>query len=201
MHSGKPLRMFIAGLALAATAGAACAGNTDGMEITRIAVPGVGTVPYQQLFEAVSEPGEALDAFMLRVAPRLRAYSDATGYEACGVIARNDQGQYGVVVGTNHAHIACVNLSRIVPAGMRATGETIHSHGGDRAVAASKVDLQLMGKRLAKMGGTTRAIITVHGQKLDAFSPTDFEGGPGYLAAPEGRLLHQSGKGTTREVR
>lgn len=40
----------------------------------------------------------------------------------------------------------------------------------------------------------------VHGQTLTAFSPDDFSGGPGYLAMPRGKVLHQQGKGTERDL-
>ena len=101
-------------------------------EVQRIRIPGLGMLDYQRLFEVVSEPGESLDAFALRISPRLRDFSDESEFEACGVIATDGQGGYGIVVGTNRSHIACANffLSRL-PAGMKATEQTIHSHGVD----------------------------------------------------------------------
>jgi hypothetical protein len=51
------------------------------------------------------------------------------------------------------------------------------------------------------MGGAGRAAVYVNGQTLDAFSTVDFHGGPGYLAIPGGRVLHQAGgKSSVREV-
>ncbi|MBN8224822.1 MAG: hypothetical protein J0L89_08405 [Xanthomonadales bacterium] len=160
-------------------------------EVQRLQVPGIGRLDYQRLFEALSDPGESLDAFVLRISPRLRAYSDETGFEACGVLATNGE-RFGVVVGSNRAHIACANFDSFTPTGMTPTGQTIHSHGKDRPSRANKNDLALMGQQLAALGGAGKAMVTVAGQALDAFSSTDFHGGPGYLATPAG-VLHQQG--------
>lgn len=168
-------------------------------DVQRVRIPGIGVVDYQRLFEVVSEPGESLDAFALRIGPRLRAYSDSTGFEACGVLATDGQ-RFGAVVGSNRAHIACANFEAFVPAGMKPTGQTLHSHGNDRPSRANKNDLALMGQQLAAQGGTGKALVTVAGQALDAFSVTDFKGGHGYLATPAG-LLHQQGSlGSVRTV-
>ena len=163
--------------------------------VERLNVPGIGRLDYQRLFEAVSEPGESLDAFAARVAPRLRAFSDASHFEACGVLATDGE-RFGVVVGTNRAHIACANFSSKVPAGMRATGETIHSHGTDRAFSANRNDKELSPSQMADTRGGIRGVA---GQTLDAFSPADYHGGPGYLATPSG-VIHQRGKGSDRKI-
>ncbi|WLA07600.1 hypothetical protein MO328_14450 [Xanthomonas translucens] len=153
------------------------------------AVPGVGRVDYQRLFEALSEPGESLDAFAQRIGPRLRAYSDETGFEACGVLA-SDGDRFGVVIGTNHSHVACVNFASKIPAGFQPTVETIHSHGGEKTFAASSTDVLLLGKDA--FGSRSRTSLRVTGQNLRMFSKTDYQGGAGCLATPDG-VIHQAG--------
>ena len=185
---------FLAGGLLALLAFPSLADDTAG-PVERVQIQGVGSVEYQRLFEAVSEPGESLDAFAARVAPRLRAFSDASHFEACGVLATDGE-RFGVVVGTNRAHIACANFSSKVPAGMRATGETIHSHGTDRAFSANRNDKELSPSQMADTRGGIRGVA---GQTLDAFSPADYHGGPGYLATPSG-VIHQRGKGSDRKI-
>lgn len=169
--------------------------NIEGVT-QRVEIPGIGVVDYQQLFEVVSDPGESLDEFAARIGPQLRAFSDATEFEACGVIATDGE-RFGVVVGTNRAHIACVNFSSKAPNGMTATNETIHSHGVDDRFVANRNDKMLQGQVFQGRVG----IMSVNGQKLDNFSGMDIQSGPGYLAAPNGVVLHQAGKnGTTRVV-
>lgn len=160
----------------------------------RIRIPGMGVVDYEFVFEAVSEPGESMDAFAARIGPQLREFSDRTGYEACGVIATDGQ-RFGAVIGSNRSHVACANFSAKVPAGMRATEETIHSHGLERGFRANRNDLTLQGQMFAGKAG----LRGVAGQRLAEFSEMDYEGGPGYLATPSG-VLYQSGKGTVRSV-
>lgn len=163
--------------------------------IERIQIRGIGTVDYQHLFTAISEPGESMDHFAFRLAPRLREFSDATGFEACGVIATDGE-RFGAVIGSNHAHIACANFSSKVPAGMEPTTQTIHSHGTDQQFSANRNDKALQGEQLAGARGGIRGVA---GQRLDAFSAMDYHGGPGYLATPNG-VIHQRGRGTSREV-
>lgn len=165
--------------------------------IKRLNVPGIGSVEYQRLFTETSQEGESLDAFAARIAPRIRAYSDATGFEACGVLA-TDGTRFGVVMGSNRAHIACANFSSFVPKGMKATNETIHSHGTDVSFTANRNDKALSPEQMA---GARSMLRGVAGQRLDAFSSMDYAGGPGYLAAP-GQVLHQNGKpGSSRIVK
>ena len=184
---------FLAVLALAFLASPVLA--SDYGPIERVQIRGLGTVDYQHLFTDTGAPGESMDDFAARIAPRLRAYSDETGFEACGVIA-SDGERFGAVIGSNRAHIACANFAAKVPAGMRATGETIHSHGTDRAFSANRNDKALSPEQMA---GARSGIRGVAGQRLDAFSAMDYHGGPGYLATPGG-ILHQHGKGTARTV-
>ena len=82
-------------LALASFSALAHEGATNPIE--QIDVRGLGRLEYQHLFTEASVEGETLDAFVLRISPRLRAFSDATGFEACvGVARRGDR--HGVVM-------------------------------------------------------------------------------------------------------
>lgn len=166
--------------------------TTDSIKVN---VGGV-KVTYSPLFEMRSEEGETMDQFALRVGVRLRAWSNETGFEACGVIAQVSN-QYGVIIGTNSAHIACTNIHSLVPNGMTATQETIHSHGRDEAFGANRADKALMGGQLS---GARGAYISVNGQVIDRFSEKDFEGGAGYLAAGTDFVLHQSSRQTVRRI-
>ena len=168
--------------------------EVDRAPVEYVRIPGIGRVAYQFLFEEISEQGESLDAFALRIGPRLRAYSDETGYEACGVLATDGE-LFGVVIGSNRAHIACANFNALRPMGMKPTGQTIHSHGVDGRFHANRNDVALQGQFFAGQMG----IKSVAGQKLNAFSNMDYEGGPGYLATPTG-VIHQQGEGTVRQV-
>lgn len=162
--------------------------------IERIRIRGMGVVDYEFIFEAVGEPGESMDAFAARIGSQLREFSDRTGYEACGVIATDGQ-RFGAVIGSNRSHVACANFSAKVPAGMRATEQTIHSHGREKGFNANRNDMILQGQFFQGQVG----LRGVAGQNIRDFSQMDYEGGPGYLATPSG-VIHQSGKGTVREV-
>lgn len=147
-----------------------------------------GVVEFERLFEAVGEPGESPDALALRVAPRLRAYSDATGFEACGVLA-TDGARFGVVVGSTRSHAACGSFLEAVPAGMEATAETIHSHRTGGVYRANENDAALMGGRVGQRFKSASP---------DEFSREDFHA-PGYLVGARG-VWHQAGRRTARQV-
>lgn len=183
------------GSAVAKDAAARVSGAELG-QVQKIRVQGIGEVPYQRLFEVVSDAGESMDAFALRVGPRLRAYSDQTGYEACGVIATDGE-RFSVVVGTNHAYLVCINLGSLVLDGARHAGATIHSHGKQGRFNPSRTDMLLMARNFA--GQSRQGLIVVHGQAANAFSDEDKKSGPGYLAGTDGRVFFQ-GAGTWREV-
>ena len=185
---------FLAGGLLALLAFPSLADDTAG-PVERVQIRGVGSVEYQRLFEAVSEPGEAMDAFVLRIAPRLRAYSDETGFEACGVLATDGE-KFSIVVGTNFGYMVCVNSSTFVVDGFRHAGATLHTHGRQGRFTPSRADRLLMAESFA---GQRASLAVVHGQALNAFSDADIRSGAGYLAGSDGRVFYQS-KGTYREV-
>lgn len=178
---------FLVGGLLALLAFPSLASDTAG-PVERVQIRGGDSVEYQLLFEAVSETGEALDAFVLRIAPRLRAYSDETGFEACGVLA-TDGDRFGIIVGTNRSHAACGNADTFVPAGMKPVGQTLHSHRTGGMYRANKNDRALIGGRVGKGYRATEA---------DTFSAADFTA-PGYLVG-SGAVWHQIGKRTVRRV-
>jgi hypothetical protein len=165
---------------------------------------GVFRVPYEHIADLKSQPGESEHAFLKRIGPQLRAYADQTGYEACGVIGSDGQGNYGVVLGSSHAHLSCINKAVRVLPGMTSTGETIHTHGKQGGFTMSKIDKimfvldqdNLTAAAGLDPNGMTQ--VTVHGQDRFHFSGEDF-GNPGYLATPDG-LLYQHGPGTEQAV-
>lgn len=145
---------------------------------------------WQHIEDFSSAPGETKEAFLTRIAPALRAYSDKTGFEACGAIGTDGKGAFAVVLGSSRSHIACVSYHNRVAAGMVSTGETIHSHGTTGSFNFNRVDKALYGDG-EKVG---IILMPAHSQVLDRFSPTDLAGGPGYLATPTGLIYQAGGK-------
>ncbi|GAP66838.1 hypothetical protein MBSD_n2153 [Mizugakiibacter sediminis] len=151
--------------------------------------------PVDRVTTLTSAPGEGKVAFLSRAAKTFRAFSDRTGYEACAEIA-TDGARFGLVVTTSHSHIGCAVNRALVPSGMTATGESIHSHGINTAFHPSRVDRMFLGIPL-----TARAdAAIVGGQDPEHFSETDFAGAHGYLATPSG-LKYQDGAGSERVVK
>lgn len=167
--------------------------NVD--EIERLEIPGIGKLDYQRLGVEFGSPGETLDAFALRIGPRLREYSDATGFEACGMLATDGE-RYGVILGSNLSHVSCVNFGSFVPPLFRSTGLTIHSHGTSGRVRANRSDILLMGGAELRMDKTK----IVGGQYIDQFSEMDFQGGAGYLAIPGGAIFQNGSAYAIRKI-
>lgn len=156
--------------------------------VKRVPVPGYGEIDYQRLFEEISEVDEELDAFVLRIAPMLRDYTEKAGFEACGLLATDGQ-RFGVVVGSTLAHAACGSFLEAVPEGMTPTGETIHSHRVGGMYRANESDHFLTGVRV---GARFRA------GSPDEFSREDYHV-PGYLVGAGG-VWHQAGRRSVRQV-
>ncbi|HHA2423514.1 TPA: hypothetical protein ACOD9U_001316 [Stenotrophomonas maltophilia] len=151
------------------------------------------------LAEIVSEPGEGLEAFMLRLAPVLDRHTRESGHEVCGMVAQSsDTERFGVRLGTTKGAMTCSMSRANVPLGMRALKLSIHSHPHTRSVLPTAADVSfyaenpLSSGRMVKRGRSER----VGGAY---FSSGDYAAGPGYLVA-EGQLLYQEGKGTERNL-
>jgi hypothetical protein len=155
----------------------------------------VQSLPYQHLFDVQSSPGESQDAFVVRIAPQLRAWSDTTKMEACASISVKD-GIYAAVVGTSKSHLGCAIYSAKRPEGFAFTGDSIHSHGGNNRFRMNDAD-----RIFQNVSGDARSGYTavVYGQELSSFSETDLHGAPGYLATING-VMYQDGKGHIRTV-
>lgn len=153
-------------------------------------------LPYNQISVEVSQPGESLDEFVVRIAPVLDAFTAQTEREACGVLAQDAQGRYATVIGSVQASLSCATSTDNVPEGFVPIGQTIHSHpstpdvhptGSDQALQQMFGIRAVPYKRVEKNPGSR------------GFSQVDFQAGPGYLVVA-GRILHQEGLRTTREV-
>ncbi len=153
--------------------------------------------PPQPVGEFVSEPGEALADFIVRIAPALDQHTRASGHEVCGMVAADSE-RYGVRLGTTKGAMTCSMSRSNVPAGMRALTVSIHSHPHTRSVLPTSADVAfyaenpLSSGRMVKRGRSER----VGGAY---FSNGDYAAGPGYLVA-EGQVLYQEGKGTERNL-
>lgn len=173
--------------------------NASAMEaeepVRQVSIAGVGVIDYQRLFTVQSNEGETMDQFAYRIAPRIKAYSEETGFEACGVIAQKDD-KFSVIVGTNFGYVVCVNSRSLVVEGFQHAGATIHSHGKQGRFNPSKTDQLFMGQHFT---GRHQNLTVVHGQAQNDFSDEDRKSGAGYLAGTNGRLFYQN-KGKTREI-
>ena len=131
----------------------------------------------------------SLNELLAQAATFQRKFTDDTGFEACGAIATDDAGQFGIVVTTNNAHMGCLNYHDRVPAGMHSTGLTIHTHGRDRTFRLNEADQLFVGIPRDK---TARGY---NREAVNHFSAGDYKGGAGYLATDDG-VLFQNGQGT-----
>lgn len=163
--------------------------------IEKIFIEGVGVVVHENV-EIFSVESDDMHAFAGLAAQRMLAYSQATGYEACGIIAKG-HGRLGIVITSNHSHIACAVHEDKTPHGMTSTGADIHSHGLG-AVKMNRQDMMFSGIRLGARDRHLQG--TVYGQNRNRFSAVDLTAGPGYLAAPNGTLYHD-GKGQISLIR
>lgn len=148
-------------------------------------------VPVVHLGTVYSVPGETREHFLGRVGRALRAFSDATGFEACSEVYGDSAGNSAVYVITAESHVSCPIVAASLD-GYRPQHVTIHSHGGEGSFSFNAADRALM---QSAGGGARGAVRTRHlfGQDVRHFSERDFEGSAGYLATPDGLIYHAEG--------
>lgn len=184
------MKIIIALLAvtIAAVAPVTAIGADSPLNLT-ISQEHAAKLPYTTLGTMASTPGQSFDEFLGEVGRALRAFSDKTKFEACGELAAtSDKTGYGIIITTNKSHLGCVIRIGLLPAGMTKLGLTIHSHGGQGQFDMNRVDMKLAG--VYDVASIMR--IPISGENLYHFSPTDYAGGPGYLATPDG-VIYQDG--------
>ena len=165
-------------------------------EVPEVHFDGFMGLPYNQVSVEVSREGESLDEFVVRIAPVLDAFTAQTEWEACGVLAQDAQGRYATVIGSVQASLSCATSADNVPEGFASIGQTVHSHPNTPDVRPTGSD-----QALQEMFGI-RAVPYKRVEKNPGsrgFSPVDFQAGPGYLVVG-GRIMHQEGLRTTRQV-
>lgn len=167
------------------------------LSVASLAAPQVNAqaLVRMDMAEYLSEPGESLDAFMLRVAPVLDQFTAANEWEACAAIGKTPEGdRYGFILTSSQAALGCLVYTDSLPEGMVSAGLTLHSHPGTKEVYPGYMDRQIMAMRGRKV---LQAEMKNHAR--GGFSPEDFDAGPGYLVAG-GMVLYQEGRGHIRRV-
>ena len=146
--------------------------------------------PRQELGTYVSEPGEALPAFVRRVGRVVFEFTKQSGHEACGSLGKSGD-RYATILGSDGVQNGCLVRRSRLPERFVHTGESIHSH------PVQEGSLRLTERDLAwwKAQGLSRPDRTF--TRKPGFSRSDFQGGPGWLI--EGVVvLHQDGLGRVR---
>lgn len=138
-----------------------------------------------------SQAGESQDAFMLRLAVPMHAFTDRTGFEACGLIQHEIGGsRMRVYVTSNQSQIGCASVTVDDPSfALPSRPETIHTHPGGHSITPNVNDAALFSGYLPG-----RERYDLHSNQ---FSDRDFAVGPGYVVIPGAevfghpRLLHE----------
>lgn len=138
--------------------------------------------------EVYAETGNT-DQFAVAVAPTIREYTAKTGFEACANICKNGN-RMGARILTIESAAACPQTD-ICPEGMTPTGTDIHSHAFSDYTPNTTDTLFLAGD-YSKRRKKVRTF-------PEAFSPADYETGPGYLVTAT-TLRHQKGKNLVRDI-
>ena len=171
------------------------AGPVEGAERDRGSTPVSGV----ELGTHLSDEGEELEAWLVRIAPILATHTQESGHEACGYIAQNQDGsRYGIRLTTSKGALTCVVDPTRVPEGMTALRATFHSHPQRSIVLPTAADeLHYRANPLPSGQWIKRARPVDLGNST--FSAADYAAGAGYVVT-KGRVFFQSGKGTDREV-
>lgn len=155
--------------------GTAAARDTDALR----------SLPFAAVAQVRGNVHEPFAAFLARTSAAVQQFTQATGYEACGVFALNPEtGERGIIITTSNAHVACIPRSDMVPEGMVPTGKNIHAHSGLSRYTFNAADNAIM-KALHIYPKNKRMGFV---QNVYRFSEIDKAGGSNYLATPNGPI-------------
>ncbi len=147
---------------------------------------------YEVVQDFISEPGEGMDQFLVRISSDLAAYTAKTKWEACGMVALNENTQrWGLRLTTSKGSFNCDIHKKELPEGMRSMAMTIHTHPQEKSLFPTQFDVMAS-------GGTWRRS-QARGLGLEVFSQGDFDSGSGYVVT-HGKLFYQQGPTEIREV-
>ncbi|KRA46703.1 hypothetical protein [Pseudoxanthomonas sp. Root630] len=146
----------------------------------------------EHLGDYVSDPGEPLPVFLLRLGETLHVFTRNSGNEACGAIAHDGE-RYGLSLYTDGVPHGCAINTSEVPAGFTFVGETLHSHPWQKVLDMTSAARAW--SHFYRDGNGTAP--TLRNDGSSGFSRADLAGGPGWLVA-KGQLLHQARGRTTR---
>ncbi|WP_303636565.1 hypothetical protein [Stenotrophomonas tuberculopleuritidis] len=142
-----------------------------------------------------SELGEAKEAFLLRIAPEIAAWTEENQAEACAFVAKaKGEDRWGLKVITLRSQFECVFAYGVAPEGMETTSETFHSHPPTSKGGYIKLTEATRAAAVALGDASLRGVREMRIENGGEFSERDFDAGPGYLIT-NGRLLFQNGRG------
>ena len=136
-----------------------------------------------------SSAGQSQEDFLLQVGAVAYAWTGETGFEACGVLGRHEDGRWSMVLTTNRSQVQCQFHDRQRLPGAQATPEQLHTHpdvGPDGIIEVLPET-----RDYARLMGDTRLEEVTHIRlsNQQRLSSTDLQVGGGYLATG-GRLFH-----------
>lgn len=110
------------------------------------------------LYTEVSQPGEAMDAFVVRVAPRAVEYTLKNSVEVCGMIEL-DASEIKLKIVSDHQNNSCT-----IPVPENSVGITFHTHPSRNAFKFHNQDFNVKGYL-----GTARGVRYQEGKGTERF--------------------------------
>jgi hypothetical protein len=157
------------------------------------------TAPTWIVGQCQSSPQQSRAAFLRQAAAFAAQWTDRTGYEACGVLGRQDSGVWSLQLTTNYSQLQCLFAAQALAPGAHRTILQLHTH--PTPDAAGNLILRPASHRFATAVGDTRleGVDQVHLDRPHGFSAPDVAAGGGYLAAG-GRLYVLKADGQTEDL-
>lgn len=137
-----------------------------------------------------SHEAQAKEDFLRQVAGVAAQWTERTGFETCGVLGRQDDGRWSLVLSTNRSQVQCQFHDTLLLPNALATPDQLHTHpaAGPDGIIEVLPDTRAH----ARIAGDRGLDGVTHIRLPDPLrlSSTDLQVGGGYLAAG-GRLFHQ----------
>lgn len=85
-------------------------------------------IPTWVLSECTAIPNQSKQEFIAQVASHALSWTEAIGFEVCGVVGEDSQGKLSVILSTNKSQTGCIFVDELVMEGSARTQDQIHTH-------------------------------------------------------------------------
>ena len=132
--------------------------------------------------------------FIRQVAFQASSWTDSTGFEVCGRLARDEQGAWAMTLTTNYSQLACLVVDGLAPEDYTVIGDKFHTHPAPDELGRIAIHPHTRQFTSAQGSHILDGLTHIQLSNPQGFSNQDLLNGGGYLATAGRLLFHKDGQ-------